>query len=126
MATYVDVLGGLDDTTAYKAPCRIATTVDLAGNLTGLLVVDGIQTVANERILVWNQANNVYSGIWVAQAGAWTRAIDFSSSSSILRGTQVLVTDGVQYGGSSFVCQVSNPTIGVTPVTFKINNSQVG
>ena len=126
MAVFTDVLGGTTDDVGYKSPCRLATTVDLAGNLTGLLVVDGVNTVANDRILVWNQANNVYSGIWVAQAGAWTRAIDFSSSSSILRGTQVLVTDGVQYGGSSFMCQISNPVIGVTPVTFKINNSQVG
>ena len=118
MASYVDVLQGLDDTSAYKAPCRLATTVDLADNLTGLLVVDGVQTVAGDRILVQSQADNTSSGIWVAQAGAWTRAIDFSGSSSILRGTQILVTDGTKYGSVVFECLVSNPVIGTTPITF--------
>lgn len=118
MASYVDVLGGLDDTTGYKAPCRLATTVDLGTGLVGLLVIDSVQTVAGDRVLVWQQANQATNGIYVVNTGAWTRAIDFSSSSSILDGTQVYVASGASLGDNVFVCQTSNPAIGSTNVTF--------
>ena len=118
MASYVDVLGGLDDTTGYKAPCRLATTGDLGTALTGLQIIDGVQSVVGDRILVWQNSNTMLNGIYVAATGAWARAIDFSSSSSILKGTQIFVSDGAEYASVAFECQVSNPIIGTTGITF--------
>lgn len=118
MASYVDVLGGLDDTTGYKAPCRLATTADLGTALIGLLIIDGVQTVAGDRILVWQQADQTTNGIYTTSTGAWARSLDFSSSSSILKGTQLFVSDGAQYAGVAFECQVSNPSVGTTAITF--------
>lgn len=118
MATFQDVLGGLTDDTGYKAPCRIATTADLGTALTGTPVIDGIQTVIGDRILVWQQVDQTTNGVYTIASGAWSRAIDFSSSSSILRGTQVYNTDGTEYGGSIFECLVSNPVVGTTAITF--------
>lgn len=120
MASYVDVLGGLNDTTAYKAPCRVATTTSLNGAFTGLIVVDGITLAINDRILVWQETNPALNGIYNANTGAWTRAIDFSSNSSILEGTQVYVSEGLSLAKSIFVCQESNPSIGTTPITFTL------
>lgn len=124
MASYVDILGGLDDTTGYKAPTRLATTVDLGTGLIGLLVIDGVQTVAGDRILVWQQVDQTTNGIYVAQLGAWTRAIDWSSSSSILEGTQIYNTEGQSFSKSVFVCQTSNPVIGSTDITFTLSTTQ--
>lgn len=118
MASYVDCLGGITDDAGYKAPVRVASTADLGTALTGLLVIDGVQTAAGDRVLVWEQADQTTNGIYIVSTGAWARSIDFSSSSSILRGTQLLVSDGAQYGGTAFECQTSRPVVGTTPITF--------
>jgi len=115
---FTDVLGGISDDTGFKAPCRVATTADLGTSLLGLPVIDGVQLVSGDRVLVWKQADQTTNGLYTAATGAWSRAIDFSSSSSILRGTQVLVTDGTLYGSTVFSCQVSRPTIGASAITF--------
>lgn len=123
MASFVDILQGLDDTTAYKAPCRVATTVDLGTALTGLLIIDGVQTDADDRILVRAQADETTNGIYVAQTGAWSRSIDFTGSSSILQGTQVRVSQGSSFGDDIFVCEQSNPVIGTTDITFVLQSA---
>lgn len=120
MSTLLDVLGGLSDDSGYKPPVRVATTTDLGDSLTGLLVIDGIQLVAGDRVLVWNQGDNSSSGIWNAQSGAWSRSIDFTSSSSILFGTQLYVAEGTQYAGRIFVCQTDRPVIGTTDILFQL------
>ena len=114
----LDDLGGIADDTGFKAPCRVATTANLGTALIGLLVVDNVQLVIGDRVLVWQQTDQATNGIYVVSSGAWSRAIDFSSSSSIMRGTQVFVTDGTLYGGSAFYCQTTNPSIGTTPIGF--------
>ena len=132
MATYTDILtgsssstpgteitGGVADDAGFKPPCRLATTQDLADTLYGLLVIDGVQTVAGDRILVRGQADATSNGIWIVQAGAWTRALDFSASTSIMRGTQVYVSDGTVYAGITFVCLTAAPSVGSTPITFQ-------
>lgn len=118
MSVYTDVLGGQTDDAGYKAPVRCATIADLGSALSGTITVDGYQTSAGDRVLVWQQSDQTTNGLYVVSTGAWTRSLDFSSSSSILKGTQLLVSDGVQYGGTAFECQTQRPVVGTTPITF--------
>lgn len=115
---FTDILGGIGDDVGFKSPCRTATTADLGTSLIGLPIIDGVQLVSGDRILVWKQTDQTTNGLYSVASGAWSRAIDFSSSSSILRGTQVLVSDGTLYGSIVFSCQVSRPTIGSSAITF--------
>lgn len=118
MSTFLDVLGGLDASAAYKAPCAVATTADMTNTMIGLPVIDGYQCEADDRILVWENSNETTNGIYNASLSAWSRAIDFSNSSAILHGTQVLVVNGSASGGFVFVCNTPNPTVGSTNITF--------
>lgn len=57
------------------AACKLATT----GNktLSGLSAIDGVTPVAGDRILVHLQTTTSENGIYIADSGSWTRAIDF-------------------------------------------------
>lgn len=57
-----------------KLPVKAAATEDIA--LSGLLVVDGYQTIAGDRVLAWVQDDATENGIYVAAEGAWARATD--------------------------------------------------
>lgn len=121
MSIFVDVLGGVTEDAGFKPPCRVATTADLGTALTGLPIIDGVQIEGTDRILVWNQSNPVTNGIYNANnGGAWTRAIDFSSSSAILAGTQVFVSSGNTYAQKRFECLVANPVVGTTAIYFSV------
>ena len=63
---YVDSVSGA---AASKYECQCATTANIT--LSGLQTLDGYTTLANDRVLVKNQNNNAYNGIWVASTTAW-------------------------------------------------------
>lgn len=87
---YVDgIATGLDSHTA----CRVATTANLAA-LSGLLTIDGVTVIANDRVLVKDQTTNTQNGIYVAAAGAWTRATDADAVSELRQGSYVFVNEG--------------------------------
>ncbi len=122
----LDVLGGIDDGAAYKAPCKVATVADMTTAMIGLPLIDGYQTLSGDRVLVRANTDPSTNGIWVASLGAWCRAIDFTSSSAIMAGTQILVFHGAQFGGCIFVCQTQTPIVGSDAITFKVGNVGVG
>lgn len=62
-----------------KGNVAVATTENLP-LLSGLLVIDGYQTVAGDRILVKDQTNKTQNGIYVASAEAWERSIDLDNA----------------------------------------------
>lgn len=130
----LDVLGGLDDSSAYKVRCAVATTSDMTFTMIGLPVIDGYQTRLGDRILVWMNGDPVTNGIyWIpagpvpvgepqpVSTGAWVRAIDFTNSDSANNGTQVLVIGGQTYAGQVFVCNTNQPIFGITPITFSLS-----
>jgi phage-related tail fiber protein len=47
---------------AYKATCRVASTANIT-TLSGLLTIDGIVLVANDRVLVKDQTASQNNGI---------------------------------------------------------------
>lgn len=90
-----------------------------AVTLTGLLTVDGLTTVAGNRILVNFNGGHVNNGIWVVAAGAWTRATDADVSADVTSGMYTFVSEGTAYADSGWVLTNNDPiTLGTTALTF--------
>jgi hypothetical protein len=111
---YVDgVAQGLD----IKASCRAATTANIT--LSGAQTIDGVAVIAGDRVLVKNQSSAAENGIYVAAAGAWSRAADANTWDELV-GAFTFVEDGSTNDNSGWVCAVApGGTLGVTAVTFE-------
>lgn len=124
---YVDAAAAGYDT---KASARIATTSNVTLATGGLLTIDGITLVAGDRVLVKNQTTASENGIYVAAAGAWTRATDANANSgsgnaAINPGTFVFVEQGTQNGATAWVVTTQGPiTVGTTGITWAQVGSQ--
>ncbi|MGL5283961.1 MAG: hypothetical protein ACRC8W_19850 [Plesiomonas shigelloides] len=119
----------LANRTNVKDAAVVATVanVDLATG--GLLVVDGYQTVAGDRILVKSQTDPVENGIYVAAAGAWSRSTDADENGEIVTGMQVFVyNDGTHSGhGHIYVMNSLDPVIiGTDPINFVVSMEVAG
>lgn len=112
---YVDnVIQGLD----VKDSVRVATTENLP-QLSGLLVVDGVQLVAGDRVLVKNQTDKRQNGIYVAQAGSWVRSQDTNVSKSITPGMFTFVEEGSVNANAGYVLTTNGSIVlGVTELEF--------
>jgi len=91
-----------------KMPVRVATTAPVQNTnlyltpeiFAGLQTIDGVTLAEGDRVLVKNQVYEQYNGIYVASAGAWSRAKDaltpeeqWNESMPVLSGT----TNGGKY-----------------------------
>lgn len=110
--SYVDsVTQGL-----FKAECQVATTANIT--LLGLQVIDGYTTIAGDRVLVKNQFNNAYNGIYIAFTTAWVRAGDMEVWSQV-PGAATFVQNGTLYANTGWnVIAPENGTINVTPIIW--------
>ena len=101
-----------------KAPAKAIVRSDSAA-LTGLSAIDGVTPVAGDRILVARETPSEDNGIYVAAAGAWSRASDMDVSADFVDGVTVFIEQGTQYADSTWVLITNNPiTMGTTPVAF--------
>lgn len=112
---YVDsVASGLTD---WKESVRAATTAAIT--LSGPQTIDGVSVIAGDRVLVKNQAAPETNGIYVAAAGAWTRATDADTSAEVTAGMYVFVEEGTLNGDTAWVLTTDDPiTLGTTGLTF--------
>lgn len=110
---YVDnVALGLD----VKASVKAATTANIT--LSGAQTIDGVSIVASDRVLVKNQSTANQNGIYVASAGAWTRATDMDAWAEF-PGAFTFVEQGTTNADSGWVCTVdAGGTLGSTNVVF--------
>jgi len=100
----------------FKAECQVATTANIT--LSGLQVIDGYTTLAGDRVLVKNQFNNAYNGIYVASTTVWVRAGDMSVWSEV-PGAATFVQYGTLYANTGWnVIAPENGTINVTPIIW--------
>jgi len=97
-------------TTDIANTVRAATTENLTA-LSGLLTIDTVTLVANDRVLVKDQTLAQNNGVYIASASTWTRATD-SDSAAELTNLQVYVKFGSQRG------EVWTCTPTVTPVVM--------
>lgn len=113
---YVDgVAKGRD----LKDSVRIASTSNLT--LSGLSAIDGITPVAGDRILAKDQTTAADRGVYIAAAGAWTRAPDFDTSAEVTTGAYMYIEEGTTNGGKAYVLSTAGPiTLGTTALTFSL------
>jgi hypothetical protein len=113
----VDRIQGLSGSLGIKAPCRVATTAAIT--LYGLQTVDGVNLATGDRVLVKNQANTVENGIYDADTGTWSRALDFNGTNDALNGTMVVIAAGVENGGKMLETSGTDPLVpGTSTITF--------
>lgn len=104
---------GLD----VKDSVRVATTANIT--LSGEQTIDGVAVVAGNRVLVKNQSTASENGIYVAAAGAWSRATDFDADAEVTPGAFTFVEEGTTNGDAGFVLTTNAPiTLGSTSLTF--------
>ena len=110
---YVDSVSGAS---ASKYECQCATTANIT--LSGLQTLDGYTTLANDRVLVKNQNNNAYNGIWVASTTAWFRSSDMDNWAQV-PGATTFVQNGTLYANTGWVAITSETgTINTTPIIW--------
>lgn len=113
---YTSRLGGARSSLAFKAPCRVATTANIA--LTGEQTIDGLAIVAEDRVLVKNQTDGSENGIWVCKATTWERARDFSGTGDVVTGTRIYVPTGSTQYGEYVVATTGTIIVGTTSITI--------
>ncbi len=77
---------------SYKAPVRAVSTTNIT--LSGAQTIDTVSIIAGDRVLVAGQSTGADNGIYVAAAGAWSRATDADTTGELAPGTQVVVNEG--------------------------------
>jgi len=111
---YVDALSTSDF--LAKEPVQAASTTNII-SLSGPQTIDGVSLIATNRVLLLSQTNPVKNGLWVVQAGAWTRPVDFTSPPEVGR-AYVLVLNGDTLGGTSWLCVSPDAAIDTNPLSF--------
>lgn len=110
MSTIVDRIQGLSGSLALKPPVRVATTANIT--LNGLQAIDGVALVSGDRVLVRAQTDTSENGIYDANTSDWSRSLDFNGANDLTKGTLVLVTDGTNYGMTTWHVSTTGPVIG--------------
>lgn len=97
-------------------PVVVATTDNIP--LFGVQTIDDVTVIPDDRVLVKNQNNGSENGIYLAAAGAWSRAADFNTSEAAVTGSLVQVDEGNQAG--AWVLVNKGPiTMGTTVQTWR-------
>jgi hypothetical protein len=101
-------------------PVRAVSTAAVASPPTGFLVVDGVATASNDRVLLKDQANPIENGVWIVFLGLWVRDPDWGyvGRASAAGAT---ASEGTQ-AGTSWYCTAVQPAdaIGVDPLPFAL------
>lgn len=134
---YADAIASGVDT---KDSCRVATAAalpactaagsgvgkTLTADANGVLTVDGVATVLNNRIIVKNQATGADNGIYkVTTEGTagvpfvLTRAIDFDEDAEVTGGAYSFLTEGTVNGDEGWILTTNDPiTVDTTALVF--------
>ena len=100
----------------FKRECQVSTIANIT--LSGLQSLDGYMTIAGDRVLVKNQSNPVYNGIYVASAGSWSRSEDMETWDQV-PSAYVFIENGTLYANTSWVTiEPENGTIDVDPINW--------
>ena len=108
---------------SVKLAVKAATTAPVDLVTGGTIVIDGVQSIAaGDRILVKDQADKKFNGIYVVNAGGtWSRAPDADTSAEVTSGMFTFVEQGAINGDSGFVLITDNPIeLGATALDFAL------
>jgi hypothetical protein len=87
--------------TNIKLPSVVVSTANQT--LSGTPTIDGVATVAGDRVLLTGQTNPVENGIWIIAAGAWARAGDMAAGSAAFD-AYVFANRGTLYTHTGWLC----------------------
>jgi hypothetical protein len=93
------------------------TTIDIAAGGTAM-TIDGQAVVAGDRILLTDQAAPAQNGIYVAAAGAWTRATDLDQTAEATIDTWTFSEEGTTYGNTGWKISTAPAAINVNPMLW--------
>lgn len=112
--------GACDFNSAAPAATRVVRFVATSNiTLSGNQALDSGTTVDGDRVLSAGQTTQSENGIWIAGAGAWTRATDWNDGSQMSAGTPIYVSEGLVFGGSLWRLRNSGAiVIGTTSLRF--------
>src|ERR1700722_18497312 len=86
-------------------PARVASTGSpLTPSAGGLLVVDGIQLVAGDRVLCKDETSAANNGIYAANTGPWVRTSDAATNQQFYSGMAVTIALGAVNAGLTYLC----------------------
>lgn len=109
-----------------KQSVLVATTAPLA-SLAGLLSIDGVALTTGARVLVKDQVAGKDNGIYVAAAGAWTRAADADAAIEVTPGMLVPVEQGDKNADSLWQLATDGAiVVGTTALTFEMAAGKTG
>jgi hypothetical protein len=101
---------------SWKQPVVCGTTANIT--LSGLQTIDGVTTVAGDRVLVKSQTAPAQNGIYLASATAWSRAPDADTWDELISAI-CFVESGSTLAGSAWYCTIQpGGTIGTTAITW--------
>ena len=102
-----------------KPPVRVASTANIVLATGTLLTIDGVVTVAGDRVLAKDQTAGAENGIYAAATGAWSRTTDADVSAEVKAGLTVAVEEGTVGADTSWILTTNNPiTLGTTALVF--------
>ncbi|MCM2354614.1 MAG: hypothetical protein NDI63_13435 [Pseudobdellovibrio sp.] len=101
---------------------RFATLANIT--LSGLQTIDGSAVAAGDRVLVKNQTLRRNNGLYIAAAGAWTRAPELDTWTEIL-GAEVYVVEGLSNQGMAYMANTTNinGTLNTTNIEWTVRGS---
>lgn len=100
-----------------KPSVRVVATSNIS--LSGLQTIDGVTVSTGDRVLVRGQSTSSQNGVYSADSGAWSRAVDADGTGELTPGAFWFVEEGTTYGKSQW--RIENPgaiTVGTTGITI--------
>ncbi|MEN6295023.1 MAG: hypothetical protein ABFD61_02700 [Chloroherpetonaceae bacterium] len=99
---------------------KLNVVVATTGSIThsGLLIIDGYQTVAGDRILDKDNSTPALNGIWVVASGAWSRSSDANTWNELVS-AHCFVQKGTVNADTGWLC-IADPggTLGTNDVIW--------
>jgi hypothetical protein len=111
------VYSGRDDNSRLV---RVVASANLS-SLSGLPTIDSIALQAGDTVLVAGQTISSNNGVYVAAAGAWTRAANTDEAADLPPGTSWFIKEGATYRGSLWRLQtVEAPVVGTGNIVISL------
>jgi hypothetical protein len=114
----------------YKQAVRVITLGDITLSGGAPATVDGVNLVAEDRVLVAGQSTGSQNGLYYVQTvgagsnGTWVRSTDGNETGEIEAGMIVMVTEGDSYKDTQWKLTTNNPIIiGTTALVFEQNSA---
>lgn len=97
-----------------------AVAVTNVASLSGTTTIDGVPLNAGDRVLLTNQTTLTENGIWVVQAGVWTRPADFTNGQDVSSSYVYTSALGSTYANSQWICTSTkgSAVVGTNGLTF--------